>query len=278
MRTAIVAYEYTADVPELPEVEYARRQLQRWLAGATIAHAVISDARILGAGSPRSVARALAGRRVRRVERRGKWLRLTLDRGLVFSHLGMTGKWVRGDEPPRFERARLEVVRRGRRRMVRFVDPRLFGSLTVSVEDLPAWRALGPDPLHDGVDADRLHGILQRRSGPIKPLLLDQTLLAGVGNIQAIESLFLARIDPRRAARSLSRREVGVLARSIEKSIVRTLAVQVGPKIEYVEEPGADNPFLVYGRGGNPCPRCKTKLVRIEQGGRGTVYCPRCQR
>ena len=273
-------------MPELPEVEYARRQLQRWLGGATIVRAEVLDPRVIrrgrGRARGRAVERALRGRRVLRVERRGKWLRLALDdsagHGLVFSHLGMTGKWVRGDEPPRFERVRLTVDRKGKRATVRYVDPRLFGTFVVVDEDLPAWRALGPDPLHDGVDADRLRERLQRRAGPIKPALLDQALLAGVGNIQAAEALFLARVDPRRAARSLTAVEVRALARGIVASIRRTLAVETGPTLSYVEEPGADNPFLVYGRAGERCPRCRRPLERIEQAGRGTTFCPRCQR
>jgi formamidopyrimidine-DNA glycosylase len=262
-------------VPELPEVEFARRQLERWLIGAVVERVVVGDARVV---EQRRTLGRLVGQRVRAVERRGKRLRIALDDGYLFSHLGMTGKWVSGTEAARFERVRLEVKKGKARRAVRYVDPRLFGRLRYATEDLPAWKALGPDPLHDGIDPDRLYAKLQRRSGAVKPALLDQKLLAGVGNIQAIEALFLARIDPRRAAPSLSRKEVGALARAIEKTIRRTLEAQLGETITYVEEPGSENPFLVYDRGGTPCPRCKTTLRKIEQAGRGTVFCPRCQR
>jgi formamidopyrimidine-DNA glycosylase len=266
-------------MPELPEVEFARRQLERWLVGGVIQRVTISDARVVE--QPRTISRIL-GQRVHAVERRGKRLRIALDDGYLFSHLGMTGKWVSGDEAPRFERVRLEVKQGKGTGVVRYVDPRLFGRMRYAKEDTAAWRALGPDPLHDGVYADRLYQRLQRRSGAVKPALLDQKLLAGVGNIQAIEALFLAAIDPRRRAHALSRKEVGVLARSIKKTIDRTLRSQLGDTITYVEEPGSDNPFLIYGRagdrGGSPCPRCKTTLKKFEQAGRGTVYCPRCQR
>ncbi|MEO6951394.1 MAG: bifunctional DNA-formamidopyrimidine glycosylase/DNA-(apurinic or apyrimidinic site) lyase [Polyangia bacterium] len=273
-------------MPELPEVEYARRQLQRWLGGATITSAVVHDARILGrgaargrSGTARTVERALVGRRILKVERRGKWLRMPMDEGIAFSHLGMTGKWTlaKDDTPLRFERLRIDVDKGRMHHRVRYLDPRLFGIFTVCEKDLPVWDALGPDPLHDGIDVDRLVEKLCKKQLAIKPALLDQKLLAGVGNIQATEALFLARIDPRRPSRSLSRIELAAVARGIDESIRRTLEHESGPQITYVEERGADNPFLVYGRDGEPCPRCKTKLVKVTQAGRTTVYCPHCQ-
>jgi len=267
-------------MPELPEVEHARRCLERWLRGATLDAATLLEPRIGRGTSARAFSRALVGRRVERVDRRGKWLRIVLDEGLLFSHLGMTGKWVRAtsDAKLRFEHARLDATRRGRKVSVRYLDARMFGTLRVARDDLPAWRALGPDPLHDGLDVDALTARLSRRSGAIKPALLDQKLIAGVGNIQAAEALFLARIDPRRPARSLSRKEVGALVRGIDRSIARTLASQKGPSIIYVEEPGAPNPFLVYDRGGEPCPKCGRPLTKIVQAGRSTVYCAYDQR
>lgn len=270
-------------MPELPEVEHARRQLASWLRGAHITSAVLHDRRLGRGTTATAFTRALEGRRVEKIERRGKWLRFTLDEGLLFSHLGMTGKWLRasvGAPGLRFERARLDARVGKNRRTVsaRYVDPRRFGTLRVAKDDLPAWRALGPDPLLDRLDAGELHARLSRRAGAIKPALLDQKLLAGVGNIQATEALFLARVDPRRSARTLTRKELGAIVRGIHRSIERTITAQRRPTIEYVEEPGADNPFLVYDRGGEPCPRCRRKLHKIVQAGRGTTFCPSCQR
>lgn len=271
-------------MPELPEVEHARGCLQRWLRGATIERVEVHDARILDAGEKVArVARVLDGRRVRGIDRRGKWLRLRLDEGLVFSHLGMTGKWLRpgGDEPtPRFAKVTLTVSRRGRASRVVYVDPRLFGRFVVAATDVAAWTELGPDPLHDGVDATALHDRLAKRKGPIKPALLDQGLLAGVGNIQATEALFFARVDPRRSCASLDLREVGAVARGILRSIRETLAGQEGADgLRYLGD-GADveNPFHVYGREGEPCPRCKRPLRRIVQAARTTTFCASCQR
>jgi formamidopyrimidine-DNA glycosylase len=265
-------------LPELPEVEIARRNLEKWLRRARLTRVELSP-RIFYNGRAADFARKLCGRTISRVERRGKWLRLRSDGGLtLYSHLGMTGKWVlraHDDPPQRFERARLDSARRS----VRYLDPRLFGRLFGAVgEETPAaWAALGPDPLLDGIDVVQLHNKLSRSARSIKETLLDQTVLAGVGNIQAAEALWRARIHPMRAARSLDAAEVRALARAIDGSIGDTLAREDSPEITYVEEPGADNPFDVYGHQGEPCPRCRTVLRRIVQGGRSTIYCARCQ-
>jgi formamidopyrimidine-DNA glycosylase len=276
-------------VPELPEVEHARRTLEQWLVGARIDVVKVQDARILDEGiTPARVVRSLTGRRVDAVERRGKWLRLVLDEGRVFSPLGMTGKWVRaevGAEPTRFEKVRFDVTAGGRsrtKRSIRYVDPRLFGRFVALGEkdaDLPVWSTLGPDPLVDGIDVAALHAKLAKRKLAIKPTLLDQEVLAGVGNILATEALFMARIDPRRPARELSRAEVSALAKGIKKAIARTLALQgEGETIQYVEEAGAENPFTIYGQEGTPCPKCKRALSKMILGGRGPVLCAFCQR
>lgn len=268
-------------MPELPEVEVARRNLEKWLERGTLVRVELS-ARLFvvsGVGGAAAFARALHGRTVVGVERRGKWLRLALDGELaLFSHLGMTGKWVlraHDDPPQRFERGRLDSARRS----VRYLDPRLFGTMQGARGDATpaAWSALGPDALVDGVDAARLHARLARITRSIKEALLDQTILAGVGNIQAAEALWRARINPTRPASSLAPAEVGALARGIEASIRDTLAREDLPEITYVEEAGAENPFDVYGKHGEPCPRCGATLERIVQGGRSTVFCRRCQ-
>jgi formamidopyrimidine-DNA glycosylase len=264
-------------LPELPEVEVARRNLERWLGRDKLVRVELSPRIFIGRA--RAFAATLRGRTLRAVERRGKWLRLVLDGDVaLFSHLGMTGKWVLRDHdapPERFERARLDT----KKRSVRYIDPRLFGTLQGARGALlpSAWRELGPDALVDGVDAERLHARIARISRSIKETLLDQTIVAGIGNIQAAEALWRAKINPMRAASALALDEVRALAGAIEASIRDTLAREDSPEITYVEEPGADNPFDVYGKHGEPCPRCKMKLQRIIQGGRSTVFCPRCQ-
>jgi formamidopyrimidine-DNA glycosylase len=131
----------------------------------------------------------------------------------------------------------------------------------------------------DLIPEDALHAKFVKRRLAINPTLLDQSVLAGVGNILATEALFLARIDPRRPARDLSRKEVSTLARGIRRAIDKTLAMQGDSEtIAYVEEAGAENPFTIYGNEGTPCPRCKRPLSKMVLGGRGTVFCVACQR
>ncbi len=276
-------------MPELPEVEIAARNLRRWALGRRIDRAESDPraSRIFRPASPRAVAGALGGARVAAISRHGKHLLVSLEKrgeplGLL-SHLGMTGKWVRrtpGEPPPPHSRARL-LLDDGA--VLHFNDPRLFGRLRLVPEarfdEVPEVAALGPDPLEEGIDPRRLAGALSRIRRPVKVALLDQRLVPGVGNIHASEALFRARIDPRRAASSLSAAAVGRLARSILASFRETVSLEDGPEITYVEEPGAENPFLVYGREGERCPRCRrAALRRIVQAQRSTFFCPRCQR
>jgi formamidopyrimidine-DNA glycosylase len=275
-------------LPELPEVEIAARNLRRWAEGRRILR-VETDPRadrIFRPGSRAALARALGGARLTGVDRRGKHLLVTLEdrRGRavgLWSHLGMTGKWVRrepGEVVPVHARLRLHL---DDGRTLLYVDPRLFGRQRVvpgaRFAALPEVAALGPDPVHDGIDPRRLAGALRATRRPVKVALLDQAVLAGVGNIHASESLFAARIDPRRAAASLSDAEVRALSRAIAASLRRGIESQDGPEIAYVEEPGAPNPFRVYARDGERCPRCRRGIVlRIVQAQRSTFLCPRC--
>jgi formamidopyrimidine-DNA glycosylase len=287
-------------MPELPDVENVRRRLERWLRGARITAARAEDRNIYRA-TPRSFAQKLVGRRVETVGRKGKWLRLVLDDELlVFAHLGMTGDFhasARDDgATERFERARLEVISGPKKSIVRYIDPRRWGRIVLAREDIPAWTELGPDPLTDGIDVADLRPKLSRRKRrSIKEVLLEQGVLAGVGNILATEALWKAAIDPRAPAASLGDEDIRRLARAIPWAIDRQLAslakgdVDDPPKagvarrsrIDVDDPPKAGvarrNPFLIYGRKGEPCPRCRTPLERFVLGGRTTTFCPRCQ-
>jgi formamidopyrimidine-DNA glycosylase len=223
----------------------------------------------------RHFARLLVGETVTDVSRKGKWLRIELDGGgRVFSHLGMTGGWARValDAPPlRFERARIDVVRRGRASSVRYVDARRFGRLVPAHGDIADWSAIGPDPLADGIDVSALSGALAKRRRGIKELLMDQRLVAGVGNILATEALWMARLDPRSPGNALPPADVRAVARALEQAIARELAE--GRACGSAEA----GSFFVYGHAGEPCPRCATRLSRIVLGGRTSVFCATCQ-
>ena len=291
-------------MPELPEVEVAARNLRRWGLEKKV-RAARPDPRaerIFRPAGPKALT-ALVGRRLGEVRRIGKNLLLTFAERLadgpvgVWSHLGMTGKWLRRagrDAPPPATRVELDLDDGTR---LAYVDRRMFGRFQIvpgaRFTDIAEIAALGPDPLADGIDVKAFGARLARLKTPIKVALLDQTLLAGVGNIQASESLFRAKIDPRRPARSLSPAEVKRLAGAIRASIDFTLksfaevgADGGGADIGYVEERTMENPFLVYGREGQPCPghrkggkkSGRSVIARIVQAQRATFFCPDCQR
>jgi formamidopyrimidine-DNA glycosylase len=218
------------------------------------------------------------------VDRRGKILLVSFDGGVgLLCHLGMTGKWVRrpsGEAPPAHSHARLALEGGA---VLHYCDPRLFGRIEVHLDvdllTLPAVQALGPDPLIDGLDPAALHARLSRTRRPVKAALLDQALLAGVGNIYATEALFRARIHPARTSSSLTVSEVGRIAQGIEASMSAVLAAPV-EEIAYLSEGGhVGNPFLVYDRAGERCPRCRRETIEaMTIGGRTSAFCGRCQK
>jgi formamidopyrimidine-DNA glycosylase len=281
-------------MPELPEVEVAARNLRRWMTGRKI-HSVEpreGSARIFRPAKPAAM-EALAGTKFLDLRRVGKNLLITLDsrsgRIGLWSHLGLTGKWLHrpsdADEPP-FTRLMIELDDRS---WLFYTDTRIFGRVRLvpgaAFEELAEISALGPDPLNDGIDARALHDKLAKIGKPIKVAIMDQALLPGIGNIQAIEGLHRAAIDPRRPSKSLSQAEVGRLRQGLLDSIQFTLATfdKTGADgdnadITYVEERRAENPFPIYGREGEPCPRCKGTITRIVQAQRATYFCPSCQK
>jgi len=263
-------------MPELPEVEYTRQRLSTWLDRSRVVACEIHDERLVRPARAKAVAKAIVGLNVERVERRGKWLRLVLEDGLfVFVHLAMTG-WFElapTDEPLRHERARITAVRGKKKTHVAYVDPRRWGRWLASRVDIEAWTALGPDPLREKLDPAVLHAKLARRKKrTIKEVLLDQALIAGVGNIHAAEALWKAQIDPRRPAASITPKELRAIVRGIDWTIARTL------KDLAKGDAGEADPWIAYGHAGRACPRCRAIFIRIELGGRTTTFCPGCQR
>jgi formamidopyrimidine-DNA glycosylase len=266
-------------MPELPEVEIARRTLERWLGGSEVTGAEAERTRIFRGGGRTTFGR-LRGRLLR-AERHGKVLLVSLESGQGFlSRLGMTGKWVRraaGEAVP-YSRARL-LLADGT--VVHYRDPRLFGLIEPHPADglrtLPVVRALGPDPLLTPLSGRQLRDALGATRVPIKLALMDQGRLAGLGNIHAAEALWRAKIHPGRPTRMLTLPEWNRLATAIRKGLEFALAAEDAEEIAYVEEPGTENPFRVYARAGEKCPRCGTTLRLLRQGGRRTDFCPHCQ-
>ena len=265
-------------MPELPEVEIEREKLEGWLAGRRILRAKVPDPILRGGQSRRSVESALAGATIREVSRRGKFLLIELarDRPRLLVHLGMTGRFAllaRGEKEPKFTRAVLELSRGER---LAFADARRLGEFRlVRDKERKRLEALGPEPLDDGFTGRTLFSVLQRSSRPIKIVLMDQHRIAGIGNIQAAEALFLARIHPEEPANELTPKQAAALSRSMRRCVREELD-RLRLDGRYVNE-GGENHFRVYGKGGEPCRRCKTPIDKLVQEGRSSYYCPSCQ-
>ena len=267
-------------MPELPEVETIRAQLAPRLTGRTLERVEILDPRLTRPIDLFEVAEELEGDRVAAVERRGKYLVLRLESGLaLLVHLRMTGSF--GFEPTSHERAVLELDDGTR---LAYRDVRRFGTwLVVEDAELDPYLAgkNGPEPLSARFTADWLASRLGVRHASVKSVLLDQRVVAGLGNIYADEALWRARVNPLRPAESLDADEVRRLHRAIRVALRTGIERQGSTLTDYRTpegEAGAmQEEFRAYGRDGMPCPRCGTMIAKTRAGGRGTWYCPRCQ-
>jgi formamidopyrimidine-DNA glycosylase len=274
-------------MPELPEVETIRLALEPHVVGRTFEHVEISDPRLVRPFEPLAVAAELEGERVAALERRGKYLVVRFESGRVLLiHLRMTGslrharRGQLGDDPHR--RA---VVKLDDGSDVAYRDVRRFGTwhlLEPDEVDDYLGRRLGGEPLERSFTAKRLGARLAGRRAPLKAALLDQRTVAGLGNIYVDEALWRARLHPLREAGTLDGDEVRRLAKGIRESLRAGLARQGASLRDYSTPDGsrgrAQDRFRVYGRAGEPCPRCGTPIDKIRVGGRGTWYCPNCQR
>jgi formamidopyrimidine-DNA glycosylase len=274
-------------MPELPEVETIRRRLAPVLEGATIERAEIVDPRLTRPIDPGVVAGALVGERIVALDRRGKYLlwRLSSGRTLVV-HLRMTGSLrhaADGELPEDVHRRATLALDTGA--AVGYRDVRRFGTWELLEEDhlRPYLDArLGPEPLAGSFTASRLATLAAGRTTPVKAFLLDQRRIAGVGNIYADEALWRAQIHPLRPAGELAAVEVARLHRALRGVLRKGIERQGSTLRDYVTPDGdggaMQHEFHVYGRLGEPCDRCGRPIERIVVGGRGTWFCPHCQR
>jgi formamidopyrimidine-DNA glycosylase len=278
-------------MPELPEVETLVGELRPHLVGRTVVACDLRFPAIVRHPEPERFAAVLAGRRIEALSRRGKYVlhHLAGQPGecvLLVVHLGMTGQWrcVPADTPEPDHLHAVLALDDGRQ--LRYRDPRRFGRLLLGSEaDLIAARKLprlGPEPLDPAFTAAALYRRLHIRRAPLKALLLDQMVVAGVGNIYADESCFRARVRPDRPGGDLSRRAVGRLHAALS-GLLREAIANRGSSVDsyrdaWGEMGGEQGLLQVYGRGGQPCPRCGRTLSTVRLAGRTTVYCRRCQR
>jgi formamidopyrimidine-DNA glycosylase len=265
-------------LPELPEVETVRRQLEPVLTGRKLKRVRIDDVRLTRPYDPVHVAAELQGEQVAQVDRRGKYLILRFASGrALLVHLRMTGSF-HVDEEASHVRA---VVELDDRRRVGYRDVRRFGTwLLLEPDEVQPYldAKVGEEPLDALFTVAHLTDRLATRKAPIKAALLDQRTLAGLGNIYTDEALWWARIHPLRPAESLERDEVRHLHRAIRRALERGIARQGADLGDGVYRGGRmQQEFKVYGRADEPCDRCGTPIAKTRVGGRGTWFCPACQ-
>jgi formamidopyrimidine-DNA glycosylase len=273
-------------MPELPEVETVRASLGPKLVGRRFEDVQILDSRLTRPLAPAEVAAELAGERVTAVDRRGKYLILRFESGLVLLiHLRMTGNLVHSQNGAPTEAHVRAVVSLDDGSDVIYRDVRRFGTwLVLGADELDPYFAarLGREPLEASFSARDLEERLSGRKLPLKAALLDQRTVAGVGNIYADEALWRARLHPARPAGALESREFAALHRGLRRALEAGIERQGATLRDYRTPdgtPGAmQHEFKVYGRGGEPCPRCGTPIAKTRLGGRGTWFCPICQR
>ena len=273
-------------LPELPEVEITRRHLEAVLSGRVLESLSLTHERTARHNaSPDEVMTRLQGRRVMAVGRRGKFLEITLDDGqTMVTHLGMSGRWaIDADEtiPHTHFVARLDDGR-----TVSFIDPRTFGFVAVYDDEDLAGSGLarvGPDAWADPPDVDGLAQSLRGRTAPIKALLLDQTPIAGLGNIYADEVLFRAGIHPLTPGGSLDAVQLGSVLGSVQDVLAEAISnggTTLDDLAYLLPDGNAGENMMsldVYGRKGEPCPRCGSPISRIVVRSRSTHFCPTCQ-
>jgi formamidopyrimidine-DNA glycosylase len=267
-------------VPELPEVEVTRRRLEREIEGKEFAGVIIRAPK-LRLPLPLDLVTLLPGRYVRSVARRGKYLMLDCERGWLIVHLGMTGflRILAGmSEPGKHDHLDF-VFTDGS--VLRFHDPRKFGTVvwtTGNPLEHPLLAGIGPEPLSAAFDGEYLFTASRNRRVPIKPLIMNAAVVAGVGNIYANEALFRSGIRPDRPAGSLDREDCGRLAEAIRTVLEESIGE--GSTYQVAEGSVAYHPlqFNVYGRGRDVCLRCRSPLMDTRLGNRSTVFCPHCQK
>jgi len=273
-------------MPELPEVETIRCQLARKLPGEKIERVFANCPSLVFRGYPRKgmLAEEITGKKIVSVERRGKYLLLGLDRGLTLAlHLGMSGTMLfRDKNAPRDRHCHLELFLKNFK--LSFRDPRMFGRVALfkgqEFSLLPGLARLGPEPLSREFNPKWLAAKFQGRKAPVKSLLMDQRIAAGIGNIYSDEACFLARISPLRKAGRLKPEEISRLDAAIKKVLRESIAAIGCTFRDYRTSEGTLGGYQprVYGREGRRCKRCPGTVVRKVIANRSSFFCPKCQR
>lgn len=270
-------------MPELPEVETTCRGIAPIIAGKTVTGVVVRDARLRWP-VPKGLARLVKGKVVRGVRRRAKYLLLDFDQGTLIVHLGMSGSLrVLPHSLPPGPHDHVDLVFGDR--LLRLRDPRRFGSVLWqkgSAERHPLLSRLGVEPLESTFCGDYLYRATRGRKVAVKQLLMNHTVVVGVGNIYASESLFRAGIHPLTQAARVSRARCEALARAVKETLAAALQAGGSTLRDFVGSDGASGYFqlqtFVYDRSGEPCRVCSRAIRLLRQGQRSTYFCPACQK
>jgi formamidopyrimidine-DNA glycosylase len=264
-------------MPELPEVETVTRGLRSPLVGR-----IITGVTVLWPNSIKTpleeLKSRLPGQRIEAITRRGKYLQFHLSGGdTLFLHLKMSGDLlVEPADEPADPHVRT-IFHLDNRHQLRFNDTRKFGRVYLVDDPAKVVGKLGPEPLPDDFTVDNFKALFWRRTGRLKPLLLNQEFIAGIGNIYADEACFKAGIDPRRQVDTLSAQELKALYHAIRRVLNAGIMLK-GASFDRVYRGGEfQTQFQVYSRAGQPCPNCEAEIQRIVLGGRSTHFCPQCQ-
>jgi formamidopyrimidine-DNA glycosylase len=266
-------------MPELPEVETIKRDLEKIILGKKIIQVSAHNSRVIREPAPAIFKKSLQGLTIKNILRRGKLLIFELSNGLALTvHLKMTGQLV---YPGGSQKSRVAIHFSGGK-ILDFNDQRLFGELRLvrNWENLKFVQGLGPEPF-DLTDAD-FKDMFAKKKTKIKPLLMDQTFICGIGNIYAAEILFRAKIDPYRPAQSLTEQEQESLHKEMKKVLNKAIKYGGSSVDDYVRVSGKNGDYRrfhqVYGRAGKPCFVCGNPVRKITQAGRGTYFCAKCQK
>lgn len=263
-------------MPELPEVETVVRRLRKPLVGRTITGVKASWANSVPTGIDQ-LERDLPKKKILSLTRRGKYLKFELSGGYyLFLHLKMSGDLeieAQLEAPHPHDRT---VFKLDNKKELRFRDPRKFGRVYLVKNESEVTGKLGPEPLT--IDEDTFIELFKNKKGRLKPLLLKQEFIVGIGNIYADESCFQAGINPKRKVQSLKKEELKKLLKAIKQILDKAIQFN-GSTFDFVYRGGGfQNHFKVYDRKDEPCKRCKTPIKRIILGSRSTHFCPKCQR
>ncbi len=269
-------------MPELPEVETSRRGIEPYLVGQSITQAVVRQSRLRWPVSDEI--QHLRNESVLSVQRRAKYLLLELTTGWIIVHLGMSGS-VRilpiGEPAQKHDHVDLEI---SNGKILRYTDPRRFGAWLWcdDLDNSSVLKHLGPEPLSDEFSAEYLFELSRKKRTLVKPWLMDNKVVVGVGNIYASESLFAAKIAPERAVGSLCQDEVAYLVTTIKQVLQRSIEQGGTTLKDFLQSDGKPGYFAqelhVYGRSGEACHTCGETIKSLKMGQRNTFYCPKCQR